>query len=207
MLKGFRIWTTTAALIAALGMANLASAGPIQISAWNGNPIQSGDKLYTYESSSGIPLGGANPAMVDTFNNGTIYQIEFSELEHVVGPWTGSLLYNVEILGPHHFWTARLDSDVNATDVDVEKWIYSDANRTNLVAHLESVNGDPQTVDICDLGLKHLWLTIDIDVSNTGVLANVSDTYTQCPEPSSMAFLGCLAGFGLVARFKRRKDK
>jgi spore coat protein U-like protein len=164
-----------------------------------------GDKTFTYISESNI--NGAAAIEFHSLGNQT-YSVVLGGLVDNLTATTGDLKYSVSITsGSLHFYQAALD--VNAVGIspsyDVTKSIYSDSGYSSLIGSINHTNTNaPGPIGISP------YTTIYVDdslsyVSGTGELSNVTNTFSQVPEPSTFALLG-LGGVGLAIRAYRRRQ-
>lgn len=181
---------------------------------WKVNPVQIGDKLFTYTA------GG------DNFNNA---EVRFSsnnlpgqtvyDMDILFAPslnnTTIDLDYSVEVTNPNlHLSGLGVDSQIGAlgTNFNLVKTFYSSPNHVGQVAQLISANGSNAAV------LGNFGQTIYTHVQATVPVGNVIDSfrdeYTQSananpvPEPSSIALLtlGCM-GLGIGSYRRRRQSR
>jgi len=210
-----------AVAVLSLGLmtARNASAGDIwtgTLAQWRADGSETvGDKTFTYSSSSGLTDATTIAFYALT---PTVYSDVIGNLVTSMGTGTNAdLQYSVSIDPVKgaglYFGQAQLDvNSVGLTpDFGVTKSIYSDSAQTNLVGSIYHNNiNAPSPIDLTGGGpLTTIYvndsLYCEYDPSHSDRLSNVTDTFSQVPEPSTFALLG-LGGLGLAARAYRRRQ-
>ncbi len=139
------------------------------------------------------------------------HTVTFGNFTATPPAYVGNLRYSIEVdltLRPNfHLVDGSLDTTVPTgnTGVTATKRYYADAGFGSLIATITSINGAPSAVANLSPYTK-VWIDETWAVGSTGILTGSTNTFTEAPEPASLALFG-LGLAGMAARARRRSRK
>jgi hypothetical protein len=189
--------------------ANVAQ-GAIQttLGAWEGNPIQDQDKIYTYIGRTN--LGGDAPVTFafEVLGGVDFHRVTLFEGNYSLTAGAYQLVYSIEVdpAEPQRYldYVSLAVDGSNLGNVTVTKSVYDIDD--NLLATLVNTVG---TFQETALPLRqYLRIVEDFVLTATGQITTTTNVYSQTvvPEPATLAIWGSLSGFfGLFAARRRKR--